>query len=130
MLLQALVGLRRSEVSWPSLILNCGPPKVPWHAGPSLKAACRGFRHAHDVALANGEIDVLDLAGYGSLIMTKAIIIQDHSFSGISVGASGTPLDRAYAAGGYKGGKWAPNGAKLAQHPERRIRPKLGDHRA
>jgi len=32
--------------------------------------------------------------------------------------ASGTPLDRAYSAAGYKGGKWArPNGAKLAQHP-------------
>jgi terminase small subunit-like protein len=33
--------------------------------------------------------------------------------------ASGTPLDRAYAAAGYKGGKWArPNGAKLAQNPK------------
>jgi hypothetical protein len=83
------------------------------------------------VAPANGEIDVLNLAGYGSLIITKAISIRDRSFSGISVGAFGTPLDRAYAASSYKGGKWArPNGAKLAQHPERRIRPKLGDHRA
>jgi Terminase small subunit len=33
--------------------------------------------------------------------------------------ASGTPLDRAYVAAGFKGGRWArPNASKLAHRPE------------
>jgi hypothetical protein len=46
---------------------------------------CRTFQHAHDVVAAGGEIDVLDPAGYGILTITKAISIQGHGFSGISV---------------------------------------------
>jgi hypothetical protein len=53
---------------------------------------CRGFQHAHDVAPANGEIDVLDPAGYGALTITKAISIQGHGFSGISVASGGTGI--------------------------------------
>jgi hypothetical protein len=45
---------------------------------------CRSFQHAHDVVAAGGEIDVLDPAGYGPVIINKAISIQGHGFSGIS----------------------------------------------
>jgi hypothetical protein len=51
----------------------------------SFASPCRSFQHAHDVTSANGEIDVLDPAGYGPLTITKAISIQGHGFSGISV---------------------------------------------
>jgi hypothetical protein len=50
----------------------------------TFAAPCRTFQHAHDVVAANGEIDVLDPAGYGALTITKAISIQGHGFSGIS----------------------------------------------
>ena len=46
---------------------------------------CRTFQHAHDVVAANGEIDVLDPAGYGMLTITKAISIQGHGFAGLAV---------------------------------------------
>ena len=36
---------------------------------------CRTFQHAHDVVAPNGEIDVLDPAGYGALVITKSISI-------------------------------------------------------
>src|SRR5262245_13737845 len=45
---------------------------------------CRTFQHAHDVMASGGEIDVLDPAGYGAVIITKAISIQGHGFAGIS----------------------------------------------
>jgi hypothetical protein len=45
---------------------------------------CRTFQHAHDVVASNGEIDVLDPAGYGVLTINKAISIQGHGFSGIT----------------------------------------------
>src|SRR5262245_17788661 len=45
---------------------------------------CRTFQHAHAVVAANGEIDVLDPAGYGKLTISKAISVQGHGFSGIS----------------------------------------------
>jgi hypothetical protein len=51
----------------------------------TFAAPCRTFQHAHDVVPAGGEIDVLDPAGYGMLTITKAISIQGHGFSGISV---------------------------------------------
>src|SRR5262245_29286348 len=57
----------------------------------NFAAPCRTFQHAHDVATPGGEIDVLDPAGYGSLIITKAISIQGHGFSGIST-ASGDAI--------------------------------------
>ena len=41
----------------------------------SFASPCRTFQHAHDVASANGEIDVLDPAGYGAVTITKAISI-------------------------------------------------------
>ena len=46
---------------------------------------CRTFQHAHDVVAAGGEIDVLDPAGYGSVIISKAISIQGHGFAGLAV---------------------------------------------
>src|SRR5262245_13130740 len=52
---------------------------------------CRTFQHAHDVLASNGEIDVLDPAGYGTINITKAISIQGHGFSGISA-PSGTAI--------------------------------------
>src|SRR5262249_36527120 len=50
----------------------------------SFGAPCRTFQHAHDVVAADGEIDVLDPAGYGALTINKAISIQGHGFSGIT----------------------------------------------
>src|SRR5215472_8822860 len=58
----------------------------------SFASPCRSFQHAHDVVAANGEIDVLDPAGYGTLTITKAISIQGHGFSGISVSSGGTGI--------------------------------------
>jgi hypothetical protein len=45
---------------------------------------CRTFQQAHNTVAANGEIDVLDPAGYGPLVITKGISIQAHGFSGIT----------------------------------------------
>jgi hypothetical protein len=61
----------------------------------SFASPCRSFQHAHDVAPAHGEIDVLDPAGYGSVTINKAISIQGHGFSGITVasGASGITIN-------------------------------------
>jgi hypothetical protein len=50
----------------------------------SFAAPCRTFQHAHDIVASDGEIDVLDPAGYGSLTITKSISIQGHGFSGVS----------------------------------------------
>jgi Right handed beta helix region len=44
---------------------------------------CRTFQHAHDIAPANSEIEVVDPAGYGPLTITKGISIQGHGFAGI-----------------------------------------------
>jgi hypothetical protein len=61
----------------------------------TFAAPCRTFQHAHDTVAANGEIDVLDPAGYGPLTITKPISIQGHGFSGISVpsGADGITVN-------------------------------------
>src|SRR5262245_35198528 len=48
---------------------------------------CRTFQRAHNVVAANGEIDVLDPAGYGAVTITKAISIQGHGFAGLAVGS-------------------------------------------
>jgi len=53
---------------------------------------CRSFQHAHDVVAANGEIDVLDPAGYGALIINKAISIQGHGFAGIAATGGATAI--------------------------------------
>lgn len=44
---------------------GCGPIVSP----------CRSLQYAHDNTTAGGEIDVLDPAGYGSIVITKAISI-------------------------------------------------------
>jgi hypothetical protein len=58
----------------------------------NFASPCRTFQHAHDTAPANGEIDVLDPAGYGPLTITKAISIQGHGFSGISAISGATAI--------------------------------------
>jgi hypothetical protein len=50
---------------------------------------CRTFQHAHDIAANNGEIDVIDPAGYGPLTIAKGISIQAHGFGGITQATSG-----------------------------------------
>jgi len=55
----------------------------------SFALPCRTFQRAHDVVAAGGEIDVLDPAGYGALTITKAISIQGHDFSGLTVPSGG-----------------------------------------
>src|SRR5215472_4890146 len=61
----------------------------------TFASPCRSFQHAHSVAPASGEIDVLDPAGYGPLTITKSISIQAHGFSGVSVpnGANGITIN-------------------------------------
>jgi hypothetical protein len=50
---------------------------------------CRTFQQAYNTVLANGEIDVLDPAGYGPLTMNfGGVSIQAHGFGGISQPAS------------------------------------------
>jgi hypothetical protein len=58
----------------------------------TFAAPCRTFQHAHDTVAAGGEIDVLDPAGYGAVTITKALSIQGHGFSGISVASGGTGI--------------------------------------
>src|SRR6516225_10395667 len=58
----------------------------------TFASPCRSFQHAHDTAPANGEIDVLDPAGYGAVTITKAISIQGHGYSGISVASGATGI--------------------------------------
>jgi hypothetical protein len=45
---------------------------------------CRTFQHAYTIAAANGEIDVIDPAGYGPLTIAHGISIQAHGFGGIT----------------------------------------------
>ena len=52
---------------------------------------CRTFQKAHDTAAANGEMQVLDPAGYGPLTITKGISIQAHGFGGIAVNIARLP---------------------------------------
>jgi hypothetical protein len=61
----------------------------------TFASPCRSFQHAHDVASSGGEIDVLDPAGYGPLTINRAISIQGHGFSGITVpsGANGITIN-------------------------------------
>jgi len=58
----------------------------------TFASPCRTFQHAHDVVAAGGEIDVLDPAGYGAVTISKAISIQGHGFSGISVTSGGVGI--------------------------------------
>jgi hypothetical protein len=45
---------------------------------------CRTFQQAYNTVPANGEINVLDAAGYGPLTITHGISIQAHGFGGIA----------------------------------------------
>jgi hypothetical protein len=45
---------------------------------------CRTFQQAYNTVAANGEIDVLDPAGYGSVTISHGISIQAHGFGGIT----------------------------------------------
>jgi hypothetical protein len=45
---------------------------------------CRTFQQAYNTTPPNGEIDVLDPAGYGPLVITHGISIQAHGFGGIT----------------------------------------------
>jgi hypothetical protein len=58
----------------------------------TFAAPCRSFQHAHDVVAAHGEIDVLDPAGYGPIVVTKSISIQAHGFGGITAVGPGTGI--------------------------------------
>jgi hypothetical protein len=49
---------------------------------------CRTFQQAYNTAAVNGEIDVIDPAGYGPLTITHGISIQAHGFGGITQTAS------------------------------------------
>jgi parallel beta-helix repeat protein len=55
----------------------------------TFTAPCRTFQQAYNTAPANGEIYVIDPAGYGPLTITKPISVQAHGFGGIT-GISGT----------------------------------------
>lgn len=62
---------------------GCGPIASP----------CRTLQYAHDQTSAGGEIDVLDPAGYGALVITKAInVINEGGVAGVLAGAGGTAL--------------------------------------
>src|SRR5262245_37813525 len=58
----------------------------------TFASPCRTFQHAHDVVAPGGEIDVLDPAGYGNVIINKAISIQAHGFAGVTVGSGETAI--------------------------------------
>src|SRR5271169_2243930 len=61
----------------------------------SFTAPCRSLQQAHDILAANGEIEVLDPAGYGTLTINKAISIYGHGYTHISVtsGATGITIN-------------------------------------
>jgi hypothetical protein len=50
----------------------------------TVSQPCRTFQQAYNTVAANGEIDVLDPAGYGPLTITHGISIQAHGFGGIT----------------------------------------------
>jgi hypothetical protein len=65
----------------------------------SFALPCRTFQHAHDALPAGGgEIDVLDPAGYGSVVISKAVSIQGHGFAGTTVASAGTGITVSAAA--------------------------------
>jgi hypothetical protein len=59
---------------------------------PVTASTLTTFQHAHDVAANSGEIDVLDPAGCGPLIITKGISVQAHGFGGITATSGGTAI--------------------------------------
>jgi hypothetical protein len=91
--------MRKSVLSLALLVVTCVLPGMPAQAQTrvfvaaqgsdsnpcTFAAPCRTFQHAHDTVAANGEIDVLDPAGYGALSITKSISIQGHGYAGVAV---------------------------------------------
>ena len=68
---------------------GCGPIATP----------CRTLQYGHDQTNAGGEIDVLDSAGYGALVITKAItIIGDGVIAGVLAQPGGVAIDINAAA--------------------------------
>ena len=62
---------------------GCGPIATP----------CRTLQFAHDQTSSGGEIDVLDSAGYGSVIITKGIsVVGDGVIAGILAGAGANAI--------------------------------------
>lgn len=62
---------------------SCGPITNP----------CRTLQYAHDNTSAGGEIDVKDAAGYGSVVITKAInIVGDGSLAGVLAQPGGNAI--------------------------------------
>jgi hypothetical protein len=66
----------------------------------SFTSPCRSFQHAHDVVAPNGEINVLDPAGYGPLTINKSVSIHGYSVAAISMpsGVSGVIIKAPGAA--------------------------------
>lgn len=63
---------------------GCGPIATP----------CRSLQYGHDQTNAGGEIDVLDSAGYGALVISKAItIIGDGTIAGVLAPPGGVAID-------------------------------------
>jgi hypothetical protein len=56
----------------------------------SVTQPCRTFQQAYNTVAANGEIQVLDPAGYGPLTITHGISIQGHGFGGSGLGICST----------------------------------------
>src|SRR5262245_22230300 len=96
------ITLSAIAVSLLAFTINAGPAQAQTRvfvaaqgsdANPCTFALpCRTFQKAHDTVAAGGEIDVLDPAGYGSVTITKAISIQGHGFSGVSVPSGATGI--------------------------------------
>lgn len=62
---------------------GCGPVATP----------CRTLQYAHDQTNAGGEIDVKDSAGYGSIIINKAIsIVAEGTLAGVLAGTAGNAI--------------------------------------
>src|SRR5437016_2861744 len=60
---------------------------------------CRTFQAAHDKALANGEITVLDPGGYGAVVISKTISIINDGVGEAGVLVSGGATGITIAAG-------------------------------
>jgi hypothetical protein len=60
----------------------------------SFASPCRSFQHAHDTVAANGEIAVLDTAGYGQVTISKSITITNPGGveAGITAGSGTTAI--------------------------------------
>jgi hypothetical protein len=54
----------------------------------TVNQPCRTFQQAYNTVAANGEIEVLDPAGYGALTITHGISLQGHGWASISSQAS------------------------------------------